>query len=57
MNWRVFVGAVAFIEDKGGDAEIAFMGLPRGCLLAEFVVEMLILGYYSIMESLARNGF
>ena len=51
------MGIFAFIEDKGRDVEIGFMGPPRTSLLPEFFMEMLIFGHYSIMEGLAENGF
>ena len=52
-----FVGVFASVVDTKTGSEICFVGCPRACLLAEFVVEMLVDGHYSIMESLARNGF
>ena len=37
--------------------DICFVGCSRACLLAEIIVEMIVSGHYSIMESLAGNGF
>ena len=52
-----FVGVFASVVDTGTGPEICFVGPPRACLLAEFIVERIMGGHYSIMESLARNGF
>ena len=52
-----FVGVFASVFDTETGPEICFVGCPRACLLAEFIVEMIVGGHYSIMESLARNGF
>ena len=52
-----FVGVFASVVDTGTGPEICFVGPPRACLLAEFIVERIVGGHYSIMESLARNGF
>ena len=52
-----FVGVFASVVDTKTGPEICFVGCPRACLLAEFIVEMIVGGHYSIMESLARNGF
>ena len=52
-----FVGVFASVVDIGTGPEICFVGPPRACLLAEFIVERIVGGHYSIMESLARNGF
>ena len=52
-----FVGVFASVVDTGTGPEICFVGSPRACLLAEFIVERIVGGHYSIMESLARNGF
>ena len=52
-----FVGVFASVVDTKTGPEICFVGPPRACLLAEFVVERIVGGHYSIMESLARNGF
>ena len=52
-----FVGVFASVVDTKTGPEICFVGCPRACLLAEFIVEMIMGGHYSIMESLARNGF
>ena len=53
-----FCGIFAFIEDHGHEtAEVVFVGFPPAVLLGEFIVDMLISGHYSIMESLARSGF
>ena len=52
-----FVGVFASVVDTGTGPEICFVGPPRACLLAEFIVDRIVGGHYSIMESLARNGF
>ena len=52
-----FVGVFASVVDTGTGPEICFVGPPRACLIAEFIVERIVGGHYSIMESLARNGF
>ena len=52
-----FVGVFASVVDTKTGPEICFVGCPRACLPAEFIVEMIVDGHYSIMESLARNGF
>ena len=52
-----FVGVFASVVDTRTGSEICFIGPPRACLLAEFIVERIVGGHYSIMESLARNGF
>ena len=52
-----FVVVFASVFDTEIGPEICFVGCPRACLLAEFIVEMIVGGHYSIMESLARNGF
>ena len=52
-----FVGVFASVADTEMGPEICFVGSPHACLLAEFIVEMIVGGHYSIMESLARNGF
>ena len=36
---------------------ITFVGSPRSILLAEFAVDMLNMGYFSVLESLQRAGF
>ena len=36
---------------------ITFVGSPRSILLAEFAVDMLNMGYFSVLESLQRGGF
>ena len=41
----------------GRALRFALSDRPRACLLAEFIVERIVGGHYSIMESLARNGF
>ena len=51
-----FVGVFASIVDIETGPEICFVGRPRACLLAEFIVEMIVGGHYSIIKSLARNG-
>ena len=51
-----FVGVFASVVDTMTGPEICFVGSPRACLLAEFIVEMIEGGHYSIMKSLARNG-
>ena len=52
-----FVGVFAFVVDRGGEAELVLVGRPRSCLLGEFIVELILMGHHSIMESLAANGF
>ena len=52
-----FVGVFASVVDTGTGPEICFVGPPRACLIAEFIVDRIVGGHYSIMESLARNGF
>ena len=52
-----FVGVFVSVVDTKTGPEICFVGCPQACLLAEFIVEMIVGGHYSIMESLARNGF
>ena len=52
-----FVGVFASVVDTKTGPEICFVRSPHACLLAEFIVEMIVGGHYSIMESLARNGF
>ena len=52
-----FVGVFAPVVDTKKGPEICFVGCLQACLLAEFIVEMIVGGHYSIMESLARNGF
>ena len=50
------MGVFASVVDTETCPEICFVGCPHACLLAEFIVEMIVGGHYSIMASLARNG-
>ena len=52
-----FVGVFASVQDIADGPIVCFVGCPHACLLAEFIVEMIEGGLYSIIESLARNGF
>ena len=52
-----FAGVFISVTDTRNGPDICLIGRPRACLLAEFIVEMIVLGHYSIMESLAGNGF
>ena len=51
------MGVFSFLVDDGESAQVTFIGPPRACLLAEFIVEMICEENYSIMESLVENGF
>ena len=51
-----FVGVFAFIDDLDRRAQVTFLGHPRSCLLAEFIVEMICEGHSFIIESLIENG-
>ena len=52
-----FTGVFVSIVDARDGSKLCFVGRPWACLLAEFIVKMIMFGHYSIMESLARNGF
>ena len=54
---KSFVGVSASIVDTNTSPKICSVGFPRACLPAEFIVEMIVSGHYSIMESLDGNDF
>ena len=53
-----FLGVFAFVrEDASGDPKIVFVGQRDAIVLGDFIVNMILMGHYTIMESLARSGF
>ena len=48
---------VSVVDTATPQSLITFVGAPRSILLAEFAVDMLNMGYFSIVESLHRVGF
>ena len=53
-----FLGVFAFVKDTANDdPKIVLVGQRHGVVLGEFIVNMIIMGHYTIMESLARAGF
>lgn len=52
-----FVSVFTYIEDMGQGTQIALISCPWAYILAEFTVEMLEGGHYSIMESLVEHRF
>ena len=43
--------------DTKGDIFVTLIGRPHACLLAEFVVELILEDKFCIMESLVEHGF
>ena len=53
-----FCGVFLSIHDISSDAvELIIFGPCRGCALVQFIGEMLIEGVYSVIDTLARQGF
>ena len=53
-----FLGVFAFVrEDASGDPKVVFVGQRHAIVLGDFIVNMILMGHYTIMESLARAGF
>ena len=53
-----FLGVFAFIRDQAGqDPKITFVGDRHSILLGEFIIDMIVVGHFGIMESLANAGF
>ena len=53
-----FCGVFLSLSDVSCDVvELDIYGPTRGCALVQFIGEMLIEGIYSIMDTLARQGF
>ena len=53
-----FCGVFLSLSDVSSDVvELTIYGPTRGCALVQFIGEMLIEGIYSIMDTLARQGF
>ena len=43
--------------DTRGDIFLTLIGRPHACLLAEFVVELILEDKFCIMESFVEHGF
>ena len=54
---RALGDGFAFVDDLDGGAQVTFLGYPRSCLLAEFIMEMICDVHYSVMKSLPNNSF
>lgn len=55
-----FCGVFLLVSDFPSDSregDVGIIGPRRACLLAEFVIEMLVGGNFSILTSLAHHGF
>lgn len=53
-----FVDVFTFVVDARGGPNTSLLDvLVLACLLAMFIIAMIMLGHYSIISSLARNGF
>ena len=53
-----FCGVFLSLHDVSSDVvELAVYGPSRGCALVQFIGEMLIEGVYSVIDTLARQGF
>ena len=48
---------VSVVDTATPQSLITFVGAPHSILLAEFAVDMLNMGYFSVVESLHRAGF
>ena len=53
-----FCGVFLSLSDVSCDVvELDIYGPTRGCALVQFIGEMLLEGIYSVMDTLARQGF
>ena len=53
-----FCGVFLSLCDVASDVvELTIYGPPRACALVHFIGEMLIEGVYSVIDTLARQGF
>ena len=53
-----FCGVFLSLSDVSSDmVELTMYGSSRGCALAHFIGDMLIEGVYSVIDTLARQGF
>ena len=55
-----FFGTFIMISDLASSytvGEVGIIGPRRACILTEFAIEMIMGGHYSILASLAENGF
>ena len=53
-----FLGVFAFVRERvDDDPRIVLVGQRHAVILGEFIVTMIAMGHYTIMESLARAGF
>ena len=53
-----FLGVFAFVREKADDhPDIVLVGQRHAIVLGEFIISMIIMGHYTIMDSLARVGF
>ena len=53
-----FLGVFAFVREKADNRpEIVLVGQRHTVVLGEFIINMLVMGHYTIMDSLARAGF
>ena len=50
----VFIIVGASLDDS---CELLLLGLPNACILGDFIIEMLGLGYFPIIETLIRLGW
>ena len=48
---------VSVVDLSDGDAELLFSGTRFGCVLAEFICQMIVAGHRSILSVLLRHGF
>ena len=44
-------------DSMDGSCELLLLGLPAACILSDFIIEMLGLGYFPIIETLIRLGW
>ena len=53
-----FLGVFAFIREQADqDPKIVLVGERHSILLGEFIVDMIVVGHFGIMESLVNAGF
>ena len=53
-----FLGVFAFVREKVNDGpQIVLVGQRHAVVLGEFIIGMIVLGHYNIMDSLVRAGF
>ena len=54
---EIFTRVFASMADTKEGVVLSVVGRLRACLLDEFIVDMILEGKYSIMESLFEHGF